>query len=259
LHHWHLHLECLILLLWDLSSKRLEVLNLLVSLALLSVKHFIAFDVAHVAHVAHISEGKVVIEASLAGPVTNSLLDLLGGSWGFRCTARLLDINFFRFGVFRIFLKETFLFEFSSLWGRHGQVSWHAFAVIFGLRFFASVAFLSSLEVVVLALTAFPSSVWELEVILLFVEECFSFLDSFVGMEGVEGWGEVSLVKWLHTSSRSSDLSKFINLGNGWHLNLSLNLLEWWEIKLLRNLWEIFFSWLFEALVGVAFVLGADA
>lgn len=228
-------------------------------MALLSVKHFIAFDVAHVAHVAHISEGKVVIEASLAGPVTNSLLDLLGGSWGFRCTARLLDINFFRFGVFRIFLKETFLFEFSSLWGRHGQVSWHAFAVIFGLRFFASVAFLSSLEVVVLALTAFPSSVWELEVILLFVEECFSFLDSFVGMEGVEGWGEVSLVKWLHTSSRSSDLSKFINLGNGWHLNLSLNLLEWWEIKLLRNLWEIFFSWLFEALVGVAFVLGADA
>jgi len=237
----------------------LEVLNLLESLALLSVKHFIAFDVAHVAHVAHISEGKVVVEASLAGPVTNSLLDLLRGSWGFSCTARLLGINFFRFGIFRIFLKETFLFEFSSLWGRHGQVSWHAFAVIFGLRFFASMAFFSSLEVVVLALAAFPSSVWELEVILLFVEECFSFLDSFVGMEGVEGWGEVGLMKWLHASSRSSYLSKFIDLSNGWHLNLSLNLLEWWEIKLLRNLWEVFFSWLLEALVGVAFVLRADA
>lgn len=237
----------------------MEVLNLLESLALLSVKHFIAFDVAHVAHVAYISEGKVVVEASLAGPVTNSLLDLLGGSWCFRCTARLLGINFFRFGIFRIFLKETFLFEFSSLWGRHGQVSWHAFAVIFSLRFFASMAFFSSLEVVVLALAAFPSSVWELEVTLLFVEECFSFLDSFVGMEGVEGWGEVSLMKWLHASSRSGDLSKFIDLSNGWHLNLSLNLLEWWEIKLLRNLWEIFFSWLLEALVGVAFVLRADA
>ena len=59
---------------------------------------------------------------------------------------------------------------------------------------------LSSLEVVVLALAALPSSVWELEVILLFVEECFSFLDSFVGMEGVEGWGEVSLVEWLHST-----------------------------------------------------------
>ena len=60
-------------------------------MALLTVEHFVALDVAEVAHVADISECEVVIEASLAGPVTNSLLDLLGrGSVGLGTTASSL-------------------------------------------------------------------------------------------------------------------------------------------------------------------------
>ena len=44
---------------------------------LLVVEHFVALNVAEVAHVAHISECIVVIEASLASPVANSLLVLI--------------------------------------------------------------------------------------------------------------------------------------------------------------------------------------
>ena len=52
-------------------------------MALLTVEHFVALDVAEIAHVAYISEGEVVIEASLANPVTNSLLNFLSrGSVG---------------------------------------------------------------------------------------------------------------------------------------------------------------------------------
>jgi hypothetical protein len=113
-------------------------------------------------------------------------------------------------------------------------------------------ALLSSLEVIVLALAALPSSVWELEIILLFVEEGLSFHDSLLGMEGIVGWIEGGLMKWLHTSSRSSYLGKLVNLSDGWLLSGSLYLLKWWEIKLLCSLWEIFtscLSWLLEALV----------
>jgi len=46
-------------------------------------------------------------------------------------------------------------------------VLWHAFAIILSLRFLASVALLSSFEVVVLALAALPSTVRELEVAVL--------------------------------------------------------------------------------------------
>jgi hypothetical protein len=95
MHHRHLHLECLILLLMDLWNERLsECLYLLESLALLSVEHLTALDMAEVAHVANISECEVVVEASLASPVTNSLLDFLGDDGGgFSCTAWLFGLN----------------------------------------------------------------------------------------------------------------------------------------------------------------------
>ena len=50
-------------------------------MALLTVEHFVALDVAKVAHVANISECEVVVEAPLASPVSNSLLNLLR-DWG---------------------------------------------------------------------------------------------------------------------------------------------------------------------------------
>lgn len=53
-------------------------LDRLISLALLTVEHFVALDMAKVAHVADVSEGEVVVEASLASPVTDSLLNFLG-------------------------------------------------------------------------------------------------------------------------------------------------------------------------------------
>lgn len=47
-------------------------------MALLSVEHFVALNMAEIAHIAYVSKGEVVIEASLASPVSDSLLDLLG-------------------------------------------------------------------------------------------------------------------------------------------------------------------------------------
>lgn len=55
----------------------LKVLNTDQSLLLLIVEHLIAFDMAEIAHIAHISESVVMVEASLASPVTHSLLVLL--------------------------------------------------------------------------------------------------------------------------------------------------------------------------------------
>lgn len=110
------------------------------------MKHLAALDVAHVAFVAHISESKVVIAASFAGPVSNSLCWLLARddlSWG--------DLlHGFSLGL--------------SVNGRLLHVSWHTIGVFVGLALLASVALLSTLEVVVLALGAFPSSFGELEV-----------------------------------------------------------------------------------------------
>jgi hypothetical protein len=118
----------------------IQILNLFESLGLLSIKHFAALDVAHVAHVANISECEVVVEASLAGPVTNSLLDLLRRSWsGLRCTALLLldGLTVFTFGNvgfnFLIVLQKSLLLGIGSLVWRHGQVSRHTFVVIITL------------------------------------------------------------------------------------------------------------------------------
>lgn len=44
------------------------------SVLLLVVEHLVALNVAQIAHVAHISECVIVIETSLACPITNSFL-----------------------------------------------------------------------------------------------------------------------------------------------------------------------------------------
>lgn len=136
-------------------------------MALLTVKHFVALNVAQVAHVAYVSEGEVVVEASLASPVTHSLLDLLARSGvvlGGTAAFLLASV----FGVLLItwclLLQETLLFSLGSLVWRHSQVLRHALAVVGSLWLLASVALLPSLEVVVLALAALPSAVRELEV-----------------------------------------------------------------------------------------------
>ena len=144
-------------------------------MALLTVKHFVALNVAQVAHVAYISEGEVGVEASLTCPVTYSLLYLLGRSGvGLGATAAFLVARVY--GVLLItlclLLQGTLLFSLGSLVWRHSQVLRHAFAVVGSFWLLASVALLPSLEVVVLALRALPAAIWKLEIfctILLFV------------------------------------------------------------------------------------------
>ena len=168
-------------------------------MALLTVEHFVALDVAHVAHVANVSEGEVVVEASLASPVTNSLLDLLGrGGGGLGRAASILLASFFRVVGFITslhFLQETLLLSLGSLSWRHGEMLWHTFAVVDSFRLLASVAFLSSFEVVVLALAAFPSTVWELEVVGL-----SGWLDGLLWNEGLDVVQVEGLVEWLDTT-----------------------------------------------------------
>ena len=133
---------------------------------------------------------------------------------------------------------------------------WHTFAVILGLRLLASVAFLSSFEVVVLAFAAFPSTVWEFELVVL-----FCLLNAFLWDERLDVVQVEGLVERLDTSCRSSHLSKLVHLGDGWHLSVHLDLLKRWEVEGLSHRWEVFLgggSGVLERLVGVAFMLRAD-
>ena len=88
-------------------------------MALLTVEHFVALDMAQIAHVANISEGEVVVEASLASPVSNSLLDLLDrGGVGLGGAASFLLTLVFGVLIFTCclnFLQETLLFSLGSL------------------------------------------------------------------------------------------------------------------------------------------------
>jgi hypothetical protein len=52
-------------------------------------------------------------------------------------------------------------------------MSWHTFRVVSALGLFAPVAFFAALEVIVLALAAFPASFGELEVSLRVLWGCF--------------------------------------------------------------------------------------
>ena len=110
---------------------------------------------AHVAHVACFSEGEVVVEAPLAGPVTNSLL-VSGGFVVFLDTVEIDGAVF----IGNIFVLSYF---FATFLFRLGHVLWLAIAVICALGLLASVTSFATLKVVVLALVAFPASIWESE------------------------------------------------------------------------------------------------
>ena len=132
---------------------------------------------------------------------------------------------------------------------------WHTFAVLGSLRLLASVAFLSSFEVVVLALAAFPSTVWELEVGLS------GWLDGLLWNEGLDVVQVEGLVEWLDATGRSGHLSKLVHLRDGWHLSLNLELLERWEVSLLSHLREVLLGSLgvlLERVVAVALALGGN-
>lgn len=135
---------------------------------------------------------------------------------------------------------------------------WHSFAVVITLSFFASVAFFSSFKVIVLAFTALPSTIWELEIVnLLNNSLSWLFANELRWLERGEGWGK-RLVERLKTSGTSCHLSKLIDFSNSWLLNGLLNLLKWWEVKGLGySLWEEFLGslvLLFERVVSTVVV-----
>lgn len=249
LHHWSLHLHVLRL------GILVNILNRLIPLALLAVEHFVALDVAKIAHVADVSEGEVVVEASLASPVTDSLLNFLGRSrGGFGGTAWfllawLIGINI---ALSFHFLQETLLFSLGSLSWWHSQMLWHTFAVIIGLSFLASVALLSAFKVVVLALAALPSTIWELEVAFSSLLEGLTLWNEWLNVVQVE----VGLMEWLDTTCRSGHLSKLVHLGDGWHLSLLLELLERWEVELWS--WEVLLDGGVVSLEGLVRVASFD-
>jgi hypothetical protein len=77
LHYWFLlslHRNEWLVLRHCLLEHLLLLLSHHISRLLLLVEHAVRLDVAHIAHVAGLSEREVVVEAPLAGPVTNSLL-----------------------------------------------------------------------------------------------------------------------------------------------------------------------------------------
>jgi hypothetical protein len=128
------------------------------AVALLLVQHFVTLLVVQVAHVANISETKVVIETPLAGPVSYSLLIhslILVDSVVF---AVLVALSLS--GCFLLGLSLSSLLVVGS-----EHMFWLAFNVFIRLRLFAPETRFSTLEVVVLALAALPSSLWELKVL----------------------------------------------------------------------------------------------
>ena len=86
---------------------------------LLRENHLVALALCALALVAHFSEGEVVVEASQASPVSNSLLDLLDrGGVGLGGAASFLLTLVFGVLIFTCclnFLQETLLFSLGSL------------------------------------------------------------------------------------------------------------------------------------------------
>ena len=122
----------------------------------LLVGHLVAVHLAQVAHVADFAETEVVVEASLANPVSRSLL-----------VAGLVLVHSVVLGVLvgngLLDRVVVVLSDLPLLARSVGHVIWLAFHILFGLLLLASIASLATLEVVVLALAALPASFWELK------------------------------------------------------------------------------------------------
>lgn len=142
-------------------------------LALSREQHAVAVGLTQVAHVAHLSEREVVVAASLANPVANA------------CTC------VFRNSVVFLNLALLNLLGFGSQ-----HMLWLSFLVFVALSFVASMTLSATLEIVVLALAAFPASIWEHKIVglnffffFLLLDLVFglsSFLESFKGFVGAK-------------------------------------------------------------------------
>lgn len=97
----------------------------------------------HIAHVAYLSEGKVMVIASLAIPVTLPFSTGRDFSW----------CNLLHSSPMRLLLLRSLV-----------HVGWHAVGVLGTLSLLASVAFFSAFEIIILALRALPATLRELEV-----------------------------------------------------------------------------------------------
>jgi len=126
------------------------------------------FLLTKVAHITGVSEGEVVIEASLAGPISNSLCWLLwvriGSCAVFVSICKLVHDNLFH--------DLTLLLVAVDL--RLEHMLWFAVGVIRWLGLLASVALLSALEVIVLAFVALPASIWEVKTSSVLCLACFA-------------------------------------------------------------------------------------
>lgn len=192
------------------------------SVRLLLIKHFVTFSVGEVAHVAYFAETEVVVEASLAGPVSNSLLVVVAVSLVLVDSVILAVLVGHCSFVTRLFLGS---FEFSVLALNSRHMLWLSFIVIIRLVFLASEASLSTFEVVVLALAAFPSTIWEFEVVSL-LRAIFRLVFNdgfFLVVFLVKGL----LVKWSDSSSLLSSVSNLKGLLLGWVGGL--HAVEGWE------------------------------
>ena len=156
----------------SLSAHRTEVLADLVLLAchesalLLLVEQLVALDVAEVAHVADVSERKVVVEASLTGPVADTLLHnhlLLLVALLVAVHGAVLVLSVLELCSLNAFLGLHLLRLWLSSENSHHvlRLTLNIFHV---LELFAPKARFSALEVVVLALVALPATIGEVEV-----------------------------------------------------------------------------------------------
>ena len=216
----------------SLSAHGTEALHWLAELVLLAshepallllVEQFVALDVVEVAHVADVSEREVVVETSLASPVSNTLLC----SHLFLLQAALLVAVHLI-----VFILDVFEYELSSLSRFFGcflhfifhlksHVLGFTFLIFKVLAFLASKALLATLEVIVLALIAFPSTIWEGKVVLWLVLTLFSELlyDNFLRIESF-------LMEWSNTTSELSNLCEFSCLLSSWS---EIDTIQRWE------------------------------
>lgn len=170
---------------------------------LLCKQQLVTLLMAQVAHVADFAETEVVVEASLASPVTHSLL-----------VASLVLVDAVVLAVlvgvaFRSSLLLALLLL--PLFAGVGHVLRLAFEVFVGLGLLAPKASFSSFEIVVLALAALPASLGELKVL-------SSFNVLLVFLLSIRATSEAFLVEGFDASCKLSCVSNLINMALGRNL-----------------------------------------
>lgn len=244
----------------------LEGLCDLISLLLSVRKHIHAVAMTQLTHITDISEGKVVIEASLAGPVSDTF------SWSLWTLCLCVEGNRAVFIV--VLLSDSihdlllhylgFFLVDLLFWFKH--VFWLTLSIFNALSFLTSVALFSSLEVVVLALVTLPAAFWELEtallkiltktfvaLIILTILEILCGLPVVVALlRMVLSWGLI--VVDINVIDRLWD--EWLNVLLGWLINLLLRI-KWlwakdslsWEQRRRATTW-----WIFKARMSICWI-----